>query len=675
MKYSVVSGLVVITSLLGSHLAQGQEKPVPLVFHVSPTGNDQGHGGAGQPFATLERARAAVRALKQRQGGTLQQPVVVQIKDGTYNLKGPLVLTPEDSGTATAPVTYAAAAGEKPIICGGRAITGWKEKPTNGKPLWAVELPEVKQGKWNFHQLWVNNQRRRRAKHPNDGFLQIASLPDKDGKEGTGRFRFKPGDLKPMTNLDDVDVIALHLWVDVRLAPVSIDEKEHLITFLAKCRRPLREGGKPARYYVENALELLDVPGEWYLDRQTGTLYYWPLPGEDMAKAVVVAPVLSHLLKLEGQPEKKQFVEHVTMRGLTFAHTEWWPPRQDTQDLQASFDVPSVIQADGARHCNIEKCAITRGSGYGLQFTRACQHNRIGQCEITDLGAGGVKIGEPDQRGEVHLQTHDNQVTDCHLHHLGRIFHQAVGVWIGQSYGNKILHNHIHDLYYTGVSIGWTWGYGQTLARDNVLAYNHIHHLGHGWLSDLGGVYTLGTQPGTVIHHNIFHDVAAHAYGGWGLYFDEGSTHIVAENNLVYNTTHGGFHQHYGKENVVRNNILAFARDHQLQLSRVEPHKSVTIEGNIVIWDRGALLAGNFVKADVTMDRNLYWQVGGKTFTFAGLPLEKWQALGRDEKSRIADPRFVDAAKRAFGLQEGSPALLLGFKPLDLSKVGPRPGR
>jgi hypothetical protein len=561
------------------------------------------------------------------------------------------------------------------VFSGGRRLVGWTEATVAGKKLWTVDIPEVKAGKWYFHQLWVNNQRRPRARHPNEGFINIAGVPDSKAGDnlfqGYARFRFAPGDLKNFDNLKDVDVVVLRIWIDDRLPLEGIDEKEHIATCACKSRAALTEGGRGARYYVENALELLDVPGEWYLNRQTGRLYYYPLPGEKIKEMEAFAPVLSELLHLAGKPGTKEVVENLVFRGLTFAHAEWWLPRTNPGDSQAAVSVPGAIQGNGVMNCAFENCTVAHVSNYAIDLHGGCQKNRIVGCHLFDLGAGGVKIGETGQRTSPAQHTHSNAVTDCHIHGGGRVFHQAVGLWVGQSYGNRLAHNHIHDLYYTGVSIGWTWGYGKTLARDNVLEFNHIHDLGKAWLSDMGGIYTLGTQPGTVVRNNIFHDIAGFSYGGWGIYFDEGSTGIVAENNLVYRTTHGGFHQHYGKENVVRNNIFALGRDQQLQRTRQEPHLSFTFERNLVFY-RTNLLAGAWNDDKVALDYNLYWREGGPV-NFGGLSLEQWQKKGRDRHSLIADPLFEAPDRADFRLKTGTPAEKIGFRPLDLSKVGPRP--
>jgi hypothetical protein len=670
----LVTGVVVAWLLLPGRAAA--EAPAEDAFHVAPAGGDRNPGTQEKPFATLERARDAIRDLKADQDGKLRRPATVLVHGGTYFLDSPFVVTPEDSGTADAPIVYAAVAGEKPVLSGGRRVTGWKDVAVDGKPLWAADLPEVRDRKWYFHQLWVNGRRAVRARGPNDGFYKVAGLPgvrpDAPRDQGQDRFQFHGNDLKAWDNLDDVEVVALHLWVGVHLAVDSVNEKEHVVTFAARSSRRLSDGASAARYYVENAFELLDAPGEWYLNRKTGVLYYWPLPEEKKDDVEVVAPVLSQLVRIKGKPEKKEYVQHVTFRGLTFQHADWRPARNDPADVQAAALVPAAIQADGAGDCALEDCAVAQVSGYAVHLARGCRNDRIAGCELFDLGAGGVKIGETALRDDSAEQTHDNAVTDNHIHDGGLVFPQAVGVWVGQSYGNRIAHNHVHDLYYTGISCGWTWGYGKSLAHDNIIEFNDVHDLGKEWLSDMGGVYTLGAQPGTVIRSNVFHDVSGLRYGGWGIYFDEGSTGVVAENNVVYRTTHGGFHQHYGKDNVVRNNVFVLGRDAQLQRTRAEDHLSFTFEHNLVYYRTGKLLEGKWGDDGVSLDSNLYWRAGGEV-RFGDLTWEQWRARGHDKNSLIADPLFTDPEKGDFRLKADSPAAKVGFRAPDLSGVGPRP--
>jgi hypothetical protein len=183
---------------------------------------------------------------------------------------------------------------------------------------------------------------------------------------------------------------------------------------------------------------------------------------------------------------------------------------------------------------------------------------------------------------------------------------------------------------------------------------------------------TLGNEKGTLIHHNIFHDISALKYGGWGIYFDEGTTDIVAENNLVYRTSHGGFHQNYGKDNIVRNNIFALGRDAQIRRTRIEDHQSFTFEKNIVYWKNGVLLEGNWNKLNAAFDHNTYWHVDGEDFLFGKLTFKKWQESGMDKTSIIADPMFEDAEHGKFGIKGGSGKALGAFSPFDVSGVGPR---
>ncbi len=230
--------------------------------------------------------------------------------------------------------------------------------------------------------------------------------------------------------------------------------------------------------------------------------------------------------------------------------------------------------------------------------------------DLTWIGAGGIKVNGAVNRES--LRTGETIITDNRILHLGRLFHSGVGVLLMNSFGNTVAHNEVADLYYTGVSVGWVWGYAPSVSRENRIEFNHIHHVGQGLLSDMGAVYTLGLSPGTMVRSNVIHDVAGHDKA-WGLYTDEGSTGIVLEDNLVYRTTHGGFHQHYGRDNVVRNNILALGRDAQVVRSRDEPHRSFTFERNIVYYRGGELLSSVWSGGPdrISLDHNMYWNLTG----------------------------------------------------------------
>jgi hypothetical protein len=265
----------------------------------------------------------------------------------------------------------------------------------------------------------------------------------------------------------------------------------------------------------------------------------------------------------------------------------------------------------------------------------------------------------------------ENDTEDNALHDLGSIYPSAVGVWVGQSSRNTVAHNEIRDLFYTAISVGWTWGYAPNPCDDNHVEYNHLHHIGKAMMSDLGAIYTLGTQPHTTIRNNLIHDVDAFSYGGWGIYPDEGSSGIAIENNIVYRTKSASFHQHLGRENVVRNNIFAFGQEYQLMGAGAEPSVvSLTFEGNVVYFDSGALLDDDWT--GLRFNRNVYWDARGGAVTFAGAALAAWRERGQDADSLIADPMFANPAAYDFTVSPESPVWKLGWKKIDMGSVGPR---
>lgn len=632
-------------------------------FYVSPGGNDTWNGSKGKPFATVTQARDAVRAMKKNT--PLEKPVTVYMRGGLYELSEPILFTPDDSGTESCPVTYSAYPGEIPVLSGGRKITGWNQRQDG---IWETEIPEVKSGEWYFHQLFVNGKRCQRARIPNDGFYHVDGAISLDER---AVFTYKDDDIKPeWAEAGDIEVIALQAWAEIRMPIREVDMSSKTVTLSGKCRPSNRE--KNARYCIENAREGLDSLGEWYLDRKTGVLLYMPFEGEDILSAEVIAPLATELIRFEGNPGEESFIRNMIVSGLTLRYTDWTLPEEGYSDTQAAYDIPAVITGNGAKSVTVRDCLIEHHGNYAVEFAMGCSDIHILGNEMTDLGAGGVKIGEPVNREKQAEQTYGNTVSDNHIHDIGIVYPAACGIIIFRSGKNTISHNHIHDTYYTGISNGWSWGYAETNTRDNIIEYNHVHDIGRGMLSDMGGNYNLGVQPGTVIRNNLFHDITSYGCGGWGIYTDEGSSYILIENNVVYHTKSGGFHQHYGRENIIRNNIFAYATNGQVIRTRMEEHLSFTFERNIVYWSESPLLGSNWSDDKYKLDYNLYWNTRGEPVMFKKWTFDEWQKRGQDVHSLIADPLFTDPGNGDFSLKPESPALKLGFKPIDISAVGPQ---
>ncbi|MDH7602221.1 MAG: right-handed parallel beta-helix repeat-containing protein [Armatimonadota bacterium] len=667
----IMQGVVLMIFALCAALSSASADHIQL--YVAKNGNDSWSGTRPEPnrthtdgpFASLERARDAVRELKRR--GKLPAGITINIRKGTYYLDRTFELTSEDSGAADCPVVYQAYPGEVVTISGGKEIEGFGKVTVSGRAMIAAQIPEVREGKWYFTQLFVNGRRRPRTRLPKEGFYQIESLIDADWdspwNQGQDKFRFKQGEIKQWRNLSDVEIVALHFWVESRMPIQSVDETQCIVNLAKKSVFRLSEEWNKAgaRYYVENVFEALNNPGQWYLDRPTGTLYYYPAVGEDWQRSQFVAPRLCRLVEVIGSSDHP--VTNVHFKGITFSHTEYLLPPEHSGAAQAAHTVPGAIYFEHAVNCTISECEVSGIGNYAVEIGQGCKACAVEKCLITDLGAGGIKI-DTGSEGTV---VSDNEISDG-----GKIYLSAVGVLVMNSPYNKIVHNNIHDLNYTGVSVGWVWGYGPSNAKGNIVEQNHIHHVGRGMLSDLGGIYTLGIQPGTVLRNNLIHDCFSHGYGGWGIYTDEGSSEILIENNIVYKTKTGGFHQHYGKENVVRNNIFAFAQEHQLQRTRQEQHISFFFERNIVYYNSGVLLGANWSDDNFKMDYNVYWNASGRPITFAGATFDEWKKRGHDVHSLIADPKFVDAEHFDFRVKPDSPAVTLGFRNIDVSQVGPR---
>lgn len=628
---------------------------IPLVPNVSL---------GDMSFATLKAARDGLRRL--RKEGHLTGPVRIEVHAGTHYLSEPLELFPEDSN-----VTFVGVAAQRPVISGGVPITGWRER---SQGVWVAELPDLGSDSWVPRSLYVNNQRATLARSPNAGYYRtVGAAPPLVGSQVTERdlekkaFRYKAGDLKNWPDLSGANLVVLFVWESALLPIRSVDEKTRTVYLAGNSQWRFSAN---QRYYVENALEAMDTPGEWYFDHVGRVLYYRPHTYEDMSTVEVVVPRLRQVVSFRGNPDSLHFVSNVRFEHLSFQHTNYPLEPEGHADSQAAATVDAAIQATGATQCGLVDCEVAHVGNYGVWFERGCVDNFVGGSYIHDGSAGGVRIGETTIPSGPRV-TSGNTVNNCLIQDLGRDFFGAVPVWIGQSSENVISHNEISDANYSGISCGWTWGYGASAASHNLIEYNYIHDLGRGRLCDLGGIYTLGVQPGTTIRNNLIHDVwdRVQGCGAGGIYLDEGSSQILVENNVVFRTGSGGLTVHYGRDVVCRNNVYAFGRDFQLHMGRRDMGSSLVFEHNIVYFDQGQLFFPE--KSAFVGDFNTYYQANGEDVVFPGnLTLSQWQAQGFDKHSVVGNPRFEDPGAYDFRLQADSPAIGSGAASIDLGECG-----
>jgi hypothetical protein len=393
--------------------------------------------------------------------------------------------------------------------------------------------------------------------------------------------------------LGDVNLVLMHSWENSIHPLKSVDTKSNIVELAA----PLKEWWGMAyweraqRYYVENARELLDEPGEWYLDRETGVLSYWPMPGEKLGETEVVAPLLGELVRLAGNPDQGRFVAHVTLRGLAFHHADWDLSPKGNSSTQAAVEVPAAIMADGARHCALEGCEVAHVGTYAVWFRRGCKDCRVQRNRLFDLGAGGIRVGEANMARTDDAESSRILVDNNHIYDGGHVYPAGIGIWVAQSSGNRISHNDIHDLFYSGMSIGWNWNDAPNRTHHNLIELNHVHDLGHGMLSDCGLIYCLGVSPGSVIRNNVLHDIWPYSQPSlaWGVYLDATCGNYLVENNLVYNTLSGGLmFNNGGHEHVIQNNIFAMSANQALW--PYWGNRPSTFRRNIVYLTQGEVL-------------------------------------------------------------------------------------
>ncbi len=714
-----------VSTLIMSTLSTAAAKP--LRFYVATNGNDAWSGkqrepnpaATNGPFATLIAARDAIREVKAAEG--LQQPVEVLVRGGTYYLSEPLRLGSEDSGTLDYPIAYKAFPGEQPIMSGGKVITGWHQYKDK---IMCAELAEAKDGKLKFKQLFFNGQRQIRARGPNFdpddplyGGWAFVEARVAEGEEDTGTFRYEPGTFprrwaKPSQG--EIFIFFGLCWNNDIIPIKQVDHNGRTITLNKPLGHELYGVIAGNRFYVENLLEELDQPGEWCLDTETGMVYFWP-PTGSVEDGEVVAPVNDRLIELKGTADEA--ISYIRVSGFTFTQTlSLFPPRH------VSCNTPNTeghaVYLESAEHCTIGHNFFDAVGGDAVRLQNDNAYNRIVGNEIAYAGAQGICLSDQESGGtfpqswrdnaellrETSRQRHiarSNIISRNHIHHCGVIDKAFAGIKIHglNCVNNVISHNLIHHMPLEGIAL--TLGFG-----SNIIEYNELHTLCLE-MADCGGFvsnrfFVIEDDEelcnGTVIRYNLIRDIVGCGayekpmqpvtntkadgkiwtpYYTWAIYFDNSGMKTTVYGNICIGNTLGGISMPVAdpKDNLVANNIFGGSSVQQMDLRFGTYAEGNRIVRNIVYCadPKAALLATHAGRGVAECDYNLYYHTGGQKFVVSGVEgdsFAKWQEMGFDTHSVVADPLFVDPANGDYRLRPDSPALKLGFQRIPVERIG-----
>ncbi|HEX2100878.1 MAG TPA: right-handed parallel beta-helix repeat-containing protein [Candidatus Synoicihabitans sp.] len=552
---------------------------------VAPGGSDTAAGTSETPFATLAAAQRHARELRRLNDPAAADGITIWLRGGTYPLTAPVRFRPEDSGTAASPTAVRAAPGERPVLSGGVTIRKWRRptQPLVGLPahaqehVWVAEVPLVRGRPLEFRQLWIGARKAVRARHPNGP--ELARLQSWDVPNETAGI--PAALLGAITSPTELELVVQQQWAigvlrvreikrDGDRAILAFHQPESRLEFDHPWPQPILppEGGGAC--YLVNAIELLDTPGEWFLDRARGQLLYWPLPDEDASRLVAVAPALETLLTIEGSVDRP--VQHVSFDGIGFAHTTWLRPShaghvplQAGMYLEEAYKLrpkgtadwrsldnqawigrpPAAVTLSYAQHVNFDHCRFTQLAMNGLDQIAGAHDTLVQGGLFRDIGGNPLLVGsfqtgpiethlpyDPTDERELCQRTRllNNRIVDAANEDWG-----SVGIAIGYARDVTIEHNDISDVSYTAISLGWGWTRTLNAARNHRVRANHLHHYATR-LCDTAGVYTLSAQPGTIIERNAVHSVTMSPYvdrpDHWFyLYLDEGSSFIQVRDN------------------------------------------------------------------------------------------------------------------------------------------------
>jgi len=557
------------------------------VMVVAPDGRDDNDGSAVRPFATLERARAEIRAWVKK---GLTEDVTVQLRGGAHRLAQTLELTPEDIGDGKFAVIFAAERGGRAVIAGSRELGGTWQRVKGD--LWSLAVPDASDGKWVFHSLFRGGQSLPPAREPNTGFFTVAAV-DQDRRRLTLKEKL-PATWHDLTGVQVLTTASWHFnrQPAAEITETSVTGKRPIGTDVSSAKI---SGTSHSRVWLENGRPFVDAPGEWFLDTAKGTIFYFAPPGDDPNQSQFSAPRVRELIVFRGTAEKP--VRNVHFQGIEFAETDWELPAEGRLGVQAgawAYDRGRTYSPDAALRfiftdgAAIESCSFRDLGDGAISFEIGSRRARVIRCDFRRVGSNVIQVGRmPEYTGEGHplhldfktsrqeldglkqipsagdiyktlsarlpeapaqIKIADNTIVDC-----GTTDYGSVGIMVGYAHHVTIEHNLLQNLPYTAISVGWRWAPGLTNAHSTLIAHNRIEHIMQ-QAGDGGGVYLMGEQPGTRVINNFIRDSGKN-YWSHGVYTDEFSDHMeIAGNYVVQVIDHSIFMNKNGPNQVMHDN-------------------------------------------------------------------------------------------------------------------------
>ena len=640
-----------------------------------------GNGSVGLGYSLEGKASLAPVTFAASDEATLREAISQAsdtasrgLYDITIRLGNEIYLTSpieiDGEGFGVSKLTFDGTSGA--VVCGSRAFgaSDFRQAELNGVVCLAADLPEgaplPRDAFIVYGEAGANDSvRLTPASLPEDGgYYHVAGIPgaislsDFGTFEGAGEFNYRE-DLPAMSDPASAQMVMYHYWEQERFGVKEIDSSSKLLTLNGVTSMNLMSGGGggPAVFRLENVREAMNQPGEFYIDRVNRKLYVIPEMLPEGGGFTVWLPCAEQAFIINNMYD-------LSFLNVSFTGFGW--DMESRNPSQGGSDLPGVFELTGCDNCSFLSCDFSHVSYYAVKAVSGVSGLKVMNCVFRDIGSGAVHLGgENSEEGCVRDCVIKNNV----INGYGRDFADGIGVLARYVNGGEISHNDISDGYYTGVSCGWTWGYSETVTDDNRVSYNHIHNIGQGVLSDLGGIYTLGPQAGTVLQGNVIHDIDCRDYGGWGIYLDEGSSGILVTENLCYRFNANAFHQHYGRENLIVNNIFALGEDSCVAVTRKENHVSFILERNILLQNGADIY--NHAPSDMRMKdyANLIWDMSGTPMS-GGCDPAQMRMAGYYDGCVIEDPLFIDPLNGDFTLGAMSPAYKIGFNPFDTSLAG-----